>query len=57
MFGTVIVLKFGHSLKWQFQSAWSRLTGKDPPPRPITYHNQIVDIEDPDEEEAPSGGE
>ena len=51
MFGAAIVLKFGQSVKWRVQSALARLTGRDLPPRPILYHQMIIDIEDMDDED------
>ena len=50
MFGTVIVIKFGHSVKWRIRSVWARLTGATPPARPVQPHLQIIDIEDPEDE-------
>ncbi len=46
MFGTVIAIKFGRSIKWHFQSAGARLTGKEPPLRPESLRPPIIDIEE-----------
>jgi hypothetical protein len=51
MFGTVIAIKFGRSLRWRFQSLGARLTGKDPPPRPVSDRPGIIEIDDPEDEE------
>jgi hypothetical protein len=47
MFGTVIALKCGSSLKWRIHSVLARLLGKDPPPRPAPLCSPIIDIDDP----------
>jgi hypothetical protein len=54
MFGTVIALKFGTSVKWRFQSALAKMTGKAPPLRPASLCSQIIEVDDPEEEEASS---
>ena len=54
MFGTVIVIKFGRSIKWRFRSMGARLTGKDPPPRPASDHPEFIDVDDAEDEEEAS---
>lgn len=57
MFGTVIVLKFGATVRWRLQAAAARLIGKTPPPRQLVERPEIIDVEDPDDEEASTGVE
>jgi hypothetical protein len=55
MIGMVLVLKFGHSVKWRLRTVVARLSGKVPPPRPASQSPQLIEVEDPEDGEAPSG--
>ncbi|HEY3420739.1 MAG TPA: hypothetical protein VGK23_09320 [Methanomassiliicoccales archaeon] len=54
MFGTVIALKFGTSVRWKLQCAIAKLTGNDPPQPPAFIRSQMIEVEDPDDEGEPS---
>lgn len=57
MFGTVIALKLGTLVKWRLQSALAKMTGKEPPLRPASLCTPIIEVEDPEQEEALPGSD